>query len=136
MEDNQGKWRFTSPTHVVRAFAEALKELEAEGGVGARQQRYYENQRTLVTGMQRLGFECLLDAKLQSSIITSFYSPSHADYNFKRLYDLLKLKGFVIYPGKVSKADCFRIGTIGDVWPRDLDKFIEAIKTAMYWKDD
>ena len=136
MEDNQGKWRFTSPTHVVRAFAEALKELEAEGGVGARQQRYYENQRTLVTGMQRLGFECLLDAKLQSSIITSFYSPSHADYNFKRLYDLLKLKGFVIYPGKVSKADCFRIGTIGDVWPSDLDKFIEAIKTAMYWKDD
>ena len=136
MEDNHGKWRFTSPTHVVRAFAEALKELEVEGGVSARQQRYYENQRTLISGMQRLGFKCLLDADLQSSIITSFYSPSHEDYNFKRLYDLLKHKGFVIYPGKVSKADCFRIGTIGDVWPSDLDKFIEAIETSMYWKDD
>ena len=136
MEDHLGKWRFTSPTHVVRAFAEALKELEAEGGVEARQQRYYENQHTLVTGMQRLGFECLLEAKLQSSIITSFHNPQHADYNFNTFYDLLKQKGFVIYPGKVSKADCFRIGTIGDVWPSDIDKFIVALETSMYWRDD
>jgi|TARA_B110000914_G_scaffold221135_1_gene232395 2-aminoethylphosphonate-pyruvate transaminase len=136
MEDHLGKWRFTSPTHVVRAFAEALKELKAEGGVGARQQRYYENQHTLVTGMQRLGFECLLDAKLQSSIITSFHNPQHANYKFNTFYDLLKHKGFVIYPGKVSKADCFRIGTIGDVWPSDIDKFIAAVETAMYWRTD
>jgi 2-aminoethylphosphonate-pyruvate transaminase len=136
MEDNQGKWRFTSPTHVVRAFAEALKELEGEGGVGARQQRYGENQRTLVAGMQRLGFEPLLDTTLQSSIITSFHNPKHADYSFNTFYEVLKGKGFVIYPGKVSQADCFRIGTIGDVWPSDIDKFIQAVETSMYWNAD
>ncbi|MFQ3210772.1 MAG: 2-aminoethylphosphonate-pyruvate transaminase [Candidatus Paceibacteria bacterium] len=136
MEDNLGKWRFTSPTHVVRAFAEALKELDGEGGVVARQQRYGENQRTLVDGMQRLGFEPLLDAQLQSSIITSFHNPQHPNYNFNTFYEVLKGKGFVIYPGKVSQADCFRIGTIGDVWPSDIDRFIEAVETSMYWNDD
>ena len=136
MEDNQGKWRFTSPTHVVRAFAEALKELDGEGGIAARQHRYSENQNTLVTGMKRLGFKPLLDAKLQSSIITSFHNPKHLNYNFNTFYEVLKEKGFVIYPGKVSQADCFRIGTIGDVWPSDIDKFIEAVETSMYWDTD
>ena len=136
MEDNQGKWRFTSPTHVVRAFAEALKELDGEGGIAARQHRYSENQNTLVTGMQRLGFKPLLDAKLQSSIITSFHNPKHPNYNFNTFYEVLKEKGFVIYPGKVSQADCFRIGTIGDVWPSDIDKFIEVVETSMYWNTD
>ena len=136
MEDNQGKWRFTSPTHVVRAFAEALKELDGEGGIAARQHRYSENQTTLVTGMLRLGFKPLLDAKLQSSIITSFHNPQHPNYNFNTFYEVLKEKGFVIYPGKVSQADCFRIATIGDVWPSDIDKFIEAVETSMYWNTD
>ena len=136
MEDNGGKWRFTSPTHVVRAFAEALKELDGEGGIVARQHRYGENQHTLVVGMQRLGFEPLLDAQLQSSIITSFHNPKHPNYNFNTFYEVLKGKGFVIYPGKVSQADCFRIGTIGDVWPSDIDRFIEAVETSMYWNAD
>jgi 2-aminoethylphosphonate-pyruvate transaminase len=136
MEDNGGKWRFTSPTHVVRAFAEALKELDGEGGIVARQQRYGENQHALVVGMQRLGFEPLLDAQLQSSIITSFHNPQHPNYNFNTFYEVLKEKGFVIYPGKVSQADCFRIGTIGDVWPSDIDKLIEAVEASMYWKAD
>jgi 2-aminoethylphosphonate-pyruvate transaminase len=136
MEDNGGKWRFTSPTHVVRAFAEALKELDEEGGIVARQQRYGENQHALVVGMQRLGFEPLLDAQLQSSIITSFHNPQHPNYNFNTFYEVLKEKGFVIYPGKVSQADCFRIGTIGDVWPSDIDKLIEAVEASMYWNAD
>lgn len=134
MQDNQGKWRFTSPTHVVRAFAEALKELDGEGGVAAREQRYGENQRTLAAGMQRLGFEALIDLELQSSIITSFHNPQHPEYEFIKFYDALKSHGFVIYPGKVSQANCFRIGTIGDVWPSDIDKLIEAVEASMYWR--
>jgi len=136
MEDNEGKWRFTSPTHVVRAFAEALKELDGEGGIVARQHRYGENQHTLVVGMQSLGFEPLLAAQQQSSIITSFHNPKHPNYNFNTFYEVLKEKGFVIYPGKVSQADCFRIGTIGDVWPSDIDKLIEAVEASMYWDAD
>ncbi|MBY7876418.1 2-aminoethylphosphonate--pyruvate transaminase [Vibrio fluvialis] len=133
MEKNHGKWRFTSPTHTVRAFYQALLELEQEGGIAARHLRYQTNQTTLVRGMQSLGFTPLLDVSLHSPIITSFYSPTHPDYQFAEFYQRLKAQGFVIYPGKVSHADCFRIGNIGDVHPHDIERLIEAVQNAMYW---
>lgn len=135
MEDNNGKWRFTSPTHVVRAFAQALKELAEEGGIAERAIRYRKNQRALVQGMRSLGFATLLKDDDQSPIITSFYSPTHADYSFKNFYDELKKHGFVIYPGKVSDADCFRIGNIGEVFPQDMRRLISAIEESMYWME-
>ncbi|MDD1780489.1 2-aminoethylphosphonate--pyruvate transaminase [Enterovibrio sp. ZSDZ35] len=133
METNHGKWRFTSPTHTVRAFYQALLELEQEGGIDARHTRYQTNQKTLVAGLKSLGFTPLLNEALHSPIITSFYSPTHSDYQFKAFYDGLKEQGFVIYPGKVSNADCFRIGNIGDVYPSDIERLIGAIQHAMYW---
>ncbi|MCW8331286.1 2-aminoethylphosphonate--pyruvate transaminase [Photobacterium sp. SDRW27] len=136
MEKNHGKWRFTSPTHTVRAFHQAIRELLEEGGVAKRFERYSTNQRILVAGMERLGFKCLLDKSLHSPIITSFYSPTHPDYEFKQFYNLLKDKGFVIYPGKVSNADCFRIGNIGDVHNADMYRLIKAIEDSMYWLND
>lgn len=136
MEDNNGKWRFTSPTHVVRAFAQALKELADEGGVSQRARRYHQSQRILVEGMRGLGFKTLLDDADQSPIITSFYSPTHPAYSFKQFYSALKKRGFVIYPGKVSNADCFRIGNIGDVQPKDMSRLIRAIGESMYWQQD
>ncbi|MGF1684719.1 2-aminoethylphosphonate--pyruvate transaminase [Photobacterium minamisatsumaniensis] len=133
MEKNHGKWRFTSPTHTVRAFHQAMIELAEEGGIDARYNRYVTNQKILVAGMEKLGFKCLLDKSLHSPIITSFYSPTHADYDFKTFYDRLKENGFVIYPGKVSNADCFRIGNIGDVHNDDMHRLIDAIEASMYW---
>lgn len=133
MEDNNGKWRFTSPTHVVRAFAQALVELEEEGGIVKRAERYKKNQRTLVNGMRALGYKTLLEDKHQSPIITSFYSPEHPDYSFKGFYEQLKTRGFVIYPGKVSDADCFRIGNIGDVCLDDIERLLVAVEQSMYW---
>ncbi|MFO1432868.1 MAG: 2-aminoethylphosphonate--pyruvate transaminase [Candidatus Competibacteraceae bacterium] len=133
MEQGGGKWRFTSPTHVVRAFAQALKELDEEGGIMARYQRYYDNHRLLVDGMQDLGFECLLSSKKQSPIITSFLNPQHPDYAFKRFYKALKQRGFVIYPGKVTAADTFRIGNIGDIWRADIERLLSAVQASMYW---
>ncbi|NAW64767.1 2-aminoethylphosphonate--pyruvate transaminase [Photobacterium halotolerans] len=136
MENNHGKWRFTSPTHTVRAFAQALTELKQEGGIEARFQRYRTNQQTLVAGMSRLGFESLLDTALHSPIITSFHSPHSPLYDFKRFYECLKSKGFVIYPGKVSDADCFRIGNIGDVHPGDIQRLLEAINASVFWASE
>lgn len=127
MEKGHGKWRFTSPTHVVRAFKQAMDELEAEGGVEARHARYCRNHDILVAGMRSLGFETLLKDDIQSPIITSFLYPNK-DFNFKEFYIRLKAKGFVIYPGKISQADTFRIGNIGDVFPEDFSRLIEAIK--------
>ena len=116
MEKGGGKWRFTSPTHVVRAFYQAMKEL---------------NHRTLVDGMRAQGFKTLLPDASQGPIITSFLYP-HAGFDFNAFYAALKQKGFVIYPGKISDADTFRIGNIGDVFPEDMEKLLEAIRNTDY----
>ena len=135
MENDKGKWRYTSPTHVVRAFHQALKELEEEGGIARRTERYRANHRTLVDGMRKLGFRTLLPDACQGHFITGFYSPESGKYDFKTFYDLLKTKGFVIYPGKVSRASAFRIGNIGDVYPADMERLVKAIEGSMFWKD-
>ena len=126
MEKGHGKWRFTSPTHVVRAFFQALKELKAEGGIEARYRRYCRNHEVLVEGMRAIGFSTLLEPEKQSPIITSFLYPEPG-FSFTEFYGLLKQQGFVIYPGKVSDADTFRIGTIGDVFPEDFERLTQAV---------
>lgn len=126
MEREGGKWRFTSPTHTVRAFLQALRELEAEGGVAARHARYVENQRRLVVGLTAMGFRALLPTALQSPFITAFHLPVDPAFRFSSLYHALKRRRFVIYPGKVSDADTFRVGTIGHVQPGDIDQLVAA----------
>lgn len=128
METHQGKWRFTSPTHVVRAFYQALLELEQEGGIRARQQRYQSNQQCLAAGMQQLGFKLVLGHHAaQSPIITTFLYPDDPNFSFQALYDNLKQSGFVIYPGKVSDLNCFRIGNIGEVYLEDIERLLNAV---------
>ncbi|MCL2807993.1 MAG: 2-aminoethylphosphonate--pyruvate transaminase [Coriobacteriia bacterium] len=124
--DATGKWRYTSPTHVVRAFFQALEELEVEGGIEARHARYAENQQLLIEGMAQLGFNTLLPRKLQSPIITSFLYPNN-EFEFESFYLDAKAKGFVLYPGKISQADTFRIGNIGEVYPDDIKALLKAL---------
>lgn len=126
MENGGGKWRFTSPTHTVRAFAQALDELDEEGGIAAREQRYSENQVRLVAGLREIGYATLLPDELQSPIITSFRDPVD-DFDFGEFYNRLKARRFVIYPGKVTEAKTFRIGTIGNVERGDIDELIQAV---------
>ncbi|MEN1935593.1 2-aminoethylphosphonate--pyruvate transaminase [Paenibacillus sp. 102] len=126
MEAQNGKWRFTSPTHIVRAFYQALLELEEEGGVKARNARYRNNQQILVKRMREVGFQSLVEERYQSPIITSFIYPEEG-FEFNRLYNDLKQQGFVIYPGKISKVDTFRIGNIGDVHEDDIHRLVDSI---------
>ncbi|HPR86008.1 MAG TPA: 2-aminoethylphosphonate--pyruvate transaminase [Prolixibacteraceae bacterium] len=133
MEKGNGKWRFTSPTHVVRAFLQAIYELEEEGGIEKRFGRYSQNQKTLVSGMRSLGFKTLLPDFLHSPIITSFISPAESDYSFIRFYELLKQNGFVVYPGKVTQGETFRIGNIGEVYPDDIERLIKTIEQVKFW---
>lgn len=132
MEKKNGKWRFTSPTHAVHAFYQALIELEREG-IKKREERYSRNQQILSQGMKKLGFESVLPQAIQSPIITTFYNPGAADYNFSKFYDMIKNEGFVIYPGKVTEKDTFRIGNIGDVYPEDMKNLIKSIEKIKFW---
>ncbi|RRK11824.1 2-aminoethylphosphonate--pyruvate transaminase [Lactiplantibacillus garii] len=126
MTKQPGKWRFTSPTHVVHAFAQALVELQAEGGVLPRYRRYSANQELLSHGMQALGFDLVIDPAVQGPIITSFKYPTH-HFDFADFYQFIKERGFVIYPGKVSTIPSFRIGTIGDVDTTDIKRLLAIV---------
>ncbi len=131
MEHKGGKWRYTSPTHVVCAFLQALIELEAEGGIEERHARYSESQSTLVAAMQKLGLPALLPRELHSPIITSFHYPEHPQFSFNQFYDELKKRRYVIYPGKVSQAETFRIGNIGNVYPSDMQNLVKEISQIL-----
>jgi 2-aminoethylphosphonate-pyruvate transaminase len=130
LEEN-GQFRFTPPTHVLLAFARALEELREEGGVPARAARYRANHETLRTGMRKLGFVEYLPAERQSDVITSFRYPDNPKFRFEDFYRRLRARGFVIYPGKVSQADCFRIGTIGRINEKDVDDLVAAIAEVL-----
>jgi len=125
--ERDGQFRFTPPTHVFLAFAQALTELQREGGVTARADRYRANHEELLSGMRRLGFREYLRAERQSDVITAFHYPSDERFVFEEFYRRLAEKGMVIYPGKVSQTDCFRIGTIGRITVEDVRALIAAI---------
>ncbi len=129
--EKNGQFRFTPPTHTILAFRQALRELEQEGGVVGRATRYEENYHTLVTGMRAFGFIEYVDPELQGYIITSFRYPEDPNFQFEKFYDLLNESGFVIYPGKVSDADCFRVGNIGRINKGDVEGLLGAIKDAL-----
>jgi 2-aminoethylphosphonate-pyruvate transaminase len=126
--ERDAQFRFTPPTHVLLAFRQALRELQEEGGVAGRATRYSRNHARLVRGMRDLGFEAYLAESDQSYIITSFRYPSDPAFRFEQFYSRLSELGFVIYPGKLSDAACFRIGTIGRITEADIEQLLAAIE--------
>ena len=126
--DKDGKWRFTSPTHVVLAFSKALEELNKEGGITARNQRYTQNNQLLIQKMNEMGFRSYIDSVHQSPIITTFFYPDKADFSFEDMYLFIKEHGYAIYPGKLTDANVFRIGNIGEIYKEDIEKLCKIFK--------
>jgi len=129
--EKTGQWRFTPPTHSVVAFAEALRQHEAEGGVAGRLKRYSNNRDLLVSGMRAMGFKTLLDNQWLSPIITTFFSPKHKHFEFSRFYNELKQRQFIIYPGKLTLAESFRVGCIGQIDAAVIDELLAAIRETL-----
>jgi 2-aminoethylphosphonate-pyruvate transaminase len=131
MEAN-GHFRFTPPIHTILAFEQALNELDEEGGVSARGERYRQNHIALCRGMRAIGFEIYLADEDQSFIITSFRYPADPAFQFADFYERLWELGFAIYPGKLSFESCFRIGTIGRITTADIEALLEAIRRVLH----
>lgn len=125
--EKTGQWRYTPPTHVVAAFWQALNEHEAEGSIKGRLERYTRNRDRLVSGMRELGFQTLLADNWLSPIITTFLSPASPNFRFNRFYQEIKTRGFVIYPGKLTVADSFRIGCIGQLHDQQITDVLRVI---------
>jgi 2-aminoethylphosphonate-pyruvate transaminase len=126
-----GQWRFTPPTHVVAALSEAVTQFVEEGGQPARLARYVDNCRTLVDGMAALGFKPLLRPEVQAPIIVTFHAPAHPAYDFKRFYEGAKSRGFMLYPGKLTQVETFRVGCIGAIGRNEMRQAVDAVADTL-----
>ena len=129
--ERTGQWRFTPPTHVVVALAEALAQFEAEGGQPARLLRYTENYRTLIHGMSRMGFMPFLDPQIQAPIIVTFHAPGDPRYQFNAFYASARQNGFILYPGKLTQLETFRVGCIGAIRRNEMEQAVLAVAMAL-----
>jgi 2-aminoethylphosphonate-pyruvate transaminase len=125
------QWRYTPPTHVVVAFNAALDQFIAEGGQPARLARYRQNCETLVAGMGEMGFRTFLDPKIQAPIIVTFHAPADPRYTFREFYDRVRDKGFILYPGKLTQVETFRVGCIGAIGPQEMRQAVNAIRDTL-----
>ena len=125
------QWRFTPPTHVVVALNAALDQFIAEGGRPARLARYTANYETLVAGMRELGFQPFLDPAIQAPIIVTFHAPADARYGFKEFYDRVRDKGFILYPGKLTQVETFRVGCIGAIGRDEMRHAVNAVRDTL-----
>jgi 2-aminoethylphosphonate-pyruvate transaminase len=126
------QWRFTPPTHVVAALAEALTQFEEEGGQPARLARYTDNFHTLVDGMVAIGFKPFLRTQIQAPIIVTFHAPADSRYAFKAFYEAAKQRGFILYPGKLTKLETFRVGCIGAIGRNEMQQAVNAVADALH----
>jgi len=125
--EKTGQWRFTPPTHVVVALAEAITQFVEEGGQPARLARYTANCATLVEGMRQLGLRPFLAPEHQAPIIVTFHAPAHPAYDFQRFYQAAKRRGFMLYPGKLTTVDTFRVGCIGAIGSLEMQQAVHAV---------
>lgn len=133
--EKNGQFRFTPPVQVLKAFHQALVELEEEGGVDGRGRRYRMNYEMTLHEMELIGFTPYLSPENRGCVITSFMYPNHPNFSFPVFYQKLSDKGCVIYPGKLSHADCFRIGHIGRLDLADVFCLISAVKAVLVEMD-
>jgi len=129
--EKTGQWRFTPPTHVMVALSEAITQFVEEGGQPARLARYGDNCRTLVDGLAALGLEPFLKPEIQAPIIVTFHAPAHPAYDFKRFYDGAKARGFVLYPGKLTQVETFRVGCIGAIGRVEMTQAVNAVADTL-----
>ena len=129
--EKTGQWRFTPPTHVLVALDEAIAQFQEEGGQSARLARYEKNYQTLVQGMAELGFKPYLDPAIQAPIIVTFHAPADAHYDFRRFYEAAKRHGFILYPGKLTQIETFRVGCIGAIDSVQMQQAVHAVALAL-----
>jgi 2-aminoethylphosphonate-pyruvate transaminase len=129
--EKTGQWRFTPPTHVLVALSEAIAQFVEEGGQPARLARYTDNCKTLVSGLSALGLKPFLEPGLQAPIIVTFHAPAHPAYDFKRFYAAAKARGFLLYPGKLTQVETFRVGCIGAIGRMEMQQAVNAVAEVL-----
>jgi 2-aminoethylphosphonate-pyruvate transaminase len=127
-----GQWRYTPPTHVLAAFASAIAQYQREGGQPARLARYQRQCQTVLRGLAALGLESFLPDALQAPIIVTVHAPAEAGWNFQVFYEKVKQRGYILYPGKLTEVETFRIGCIGAISEADIEGALAAMAASLF----
>jgi len=125
------QWRYTPPTHVVAALRAAVDQYRAEGGQPARLARYTRNCEVLIAGMGRLGFRPFLEPEVQAPIIVTFHAPADPAYDFKTFYAKTRDRGYILYPGKLTQVETFRVGCIGAIDANEMRNVVSAVAASL-----
>jgi len=125
------QWRFTPPTHVVAALRAALDQFKAEGGTAARGARYRKNCDTLIEGMTALGFRSFLPRAVQAPVIVTFHAPGDPGYSFRPFYEKVRSRGYILYPGKLTQIETFRVGCIGAIDFNEMRNVVSAVAETL-----
>jgi 2-aminoethylphosphonate-pyruvate transaminase len=128
---NTGQFRYTPPTHVAAALMEAVRQFNEEGGQPARGARYLRNCNALLDGMAALGFRSFLRREMQAPVIATFHAPADPNYNFTDFYAGVRDKGFILYPGKLTAVETFRVGCIGAIGETEIRAAVDAIARTL-----
>ena len=126
-----GQFRYTPPTHTLVAFAKALEQHKAEGGAPGRLARYKKTAKALRDGMRRIGLTPLLGDNETGPIIQTFATPRDPNFDFTRFYEELKQRGFIIYPGKLTKKPSFRVGNMGALDHEVMAMLVDATEATL-----
>src|SRR5260221_4547051 len=74
----------------------------------------------LLAGRAGLGRKSFLPAAIQAPIIVTFHAPHSPRYLFRNFYDAVKARGYILYPGKLTTIETFRVGCMGQLGERGM----------------
>jgi len=61
----------------------------------------------------------------------TFHAPEDPRYAFKSFYDAVKAQGYILYPGKLTTLETFRVGCMGQLGERGIAGAVEAVGTVL-----
>jgi 2-aminoethylphosphonate-pyruvate transaminase len=125
------QWRYTPPTHVVAALRAAVDQFKEEGGQPARLARYARNCEALVAGMAARGFRTFVPPAAQAPIIVTFHAPADPAYDFRKFYARTRERGYILYPGKLTQVETFRVGCIGAIDDNEMRNVVSAVARTL-----
>lgn len=128
--ETTGEMHFTPPVQTIYAARQALDEYFAEGEQ-AKWQRHLSVFEAIHAGLERLGFQNIIQRELQAGLVVSVRYPDDANWDFERVHDYCYERGFTIYPGKVSTQDTFRLCALGAISAADIEAFFVVFEEAL-----
>lgn len=128
--EKTGEMHFTPPVQTVYATIQALKEY-FEVGEEAKFTRHRRVYEAIRKGVKELGFETVIDPKIESGLVVSVKYPDNPNWDFDKVHDYCYERGFTIYPGKISTTNTFRLCALGTIDVKDIEDFFVVLSNAL-----